>query len=54
MPDWIAQTNMDAQSVAKVKEEMTLLTQWICRNHQRLFINQYERPPQDYIDHARD
>lgn len=54
MPEWIAQTNMDPQSVAKVKEEMTLLNQWICRNHQRLFINQYERPSAEYIESARD
>jgi len=54
MPEWIAQTNMDPQSVGKVKEEMTLLNQWICRNHQRLFINQYERPSAEYIEHARD
>jgi hypothetical protein len=54
MPEWIGQTNMDPPSVGKVKEEMTLLNQWICRNHQRLFINRYERPSTGYIEHARD
>jgi hypothetical protein len=54
MPQVIPHTTMDAQSVRVVKEEVGLLNQWICRNHQRLFINRYERPGAEYIENARD
>jgi MRG len=54
MPEYIARTDMSAEDVAKVKEEMTLLMQWMARNHQRLFVNELERPTAEYIEASRD
>ena len=54
MPEYIAQTNMDTEAVAKLKEEMTLLTRWIARNHTRLFINESEEPSSEYVANAKE
>ncbi len=54
MPEYMARTDMTRQHVNQVKEELTLLMQWMCRNYQRIFINKYESPTTEYIETARD
>ncbi|KAK5958637.1 Esa1p-associated factor [Knufia fluminis] len=44
MPELIAQTNMDAQSVQRLKEELTKFTVWLSRNSEKLFVAKYEKP----------
>lgn len=52
LPEYIAQTNMIAEDIAKIKEEVALFNQWMCRNYKRIFINAYEPPSAEYIDQA--
>ncbi|KAF7507334.1 hypothetical protein GJ744_010651 [Endocarpon pusillum] len=54
MPEYMARTDMDRQHVNQVKEELTLLMQWMCRNYERIFVNKYESPSAEYIEAARD
>lgn len=53
LPELIAQTNMDTQSVNRLKEELTKLTLWIEKNASTYFAAEYETPAQEYIDRAR-
>ncbi|PQE27920.1 histone acetylase complex subunit protein [Rutstroemia sp. NJR-2017a BBW] len=53
LPELIAQTNMDLQSVNRLREELTKLTQWIGRNATQYFVPEYETPGQEYLDKAR-
>ncbi|KAM3065272.1 Esa1p-associated factor [Clarireedia jacksonii] len=53
LPELIAQTNMDLQSVNRLREELTKLTQWIGRNAAVYFVPEYETPGQEYLDKAR-
>ncbi|KIN02489.1 hypothetical protein OIDMADRAFT_159912 [Oidiodendron maius Zn] len=53
LPELIAQTNMDQQSVNRLREEVTKLTNFISRNATKYFVSEYETPSQDYIDQAR-
>ncbi|KAK5102414.1 Esa1p-associated factor [Exophiala xenobiotica] len=43
MPELIAQTNMDVQSVQRLKEELTKFTVWLSRNSEKYFVAKYEK-----------
>jgi mortality factor 4-like protein 1 len=53
MPELIAQTNMDSQSVSRLKEELARLTTWLGKNSTKFFTEEYESATQDYIEKAR-
>jgi mortality factor 4-like protein 1 len=53
MPEIIAQTNMDQQSVGRLKEELSKFCTWLARNHERYFSAKYEKPAVEYIEAAR-
>ena len=53
LPELIAQTNMDAQSVSKLRQEIQALTAWLGKNSTRFFTAEYETAPQEYVDKAR-
>lgn len=48
MPELIAQTNMDAPSVAKLKQELQQLTSWLGKQADKYFAAAYEDPGSDY------
>lgn len=43
MPELIAQTNMDAASVARLKEELGKFTVWLSRNSEKYMVCRYEK-----------
>ena len=53
LPELIAQTNMDEQSVQKLRDEMVKMTAWLGKNAHRFFTAEYEPQSQDYIEKAR-
>lgn len=53
LPELIAQTNMDAQSSNRLREELTKLTIWIGRNVTKYFVSEYETPSPEYVEKAR-
>ena len=53
LPGLVAQTNMDQQSVNRMREELTKLTQWLARHSDKYFTAEYEAASQDYIEKAR-
>ncbi|KAH7320091.1 MRG-domain-containing protein [Stachybotrys elegans] len=53
LPELLAQTNMDQQSVSRLREEIGKFTVWLGRNCETYFVNEYETPSQEYIDKAR-
>ncbi|KAK1496214.1 hypothetical protein CTAM01_08401 [Colletotrichum tamarilloi] len=53
LPELVAQTNMDQQSVARLREELSKLTVWLGKNAKNYFVSEYETPSQEYIDKAR-
>ena len=53
LPELIAQTNMDQQSVNRLREELAKMTQWLGKHSQAYFAGEYEVQSQDYIDKAR-
>ncbi|PNY26107.1 Chromatin modification-like protein eaf3, partial [Tolypocladium capitatum] len=53
LPDLLAQTNMDQQSVSRLREEIGKFTVWLSRNCETYFVSEYETPSQEYIDKAR-
>lgn len=53
LPELLAQTNMDQQSVSRLREEIGKFTVWLGRNCENYFVNEYETPSQEYIDKAR-
>jgi len=44
---------MDQQSVNRLREELTKLTNWLARHSAKYFASEYETPSQEYIDKAR-
>ncbi|KAK2939372.1 hypothetical protein FoTM2_002590 [Fusarium oxysporum f. sp. vasinfectum] len=52
-PELLAQTNMDQQSVSRLREEIGKFNVWLGRNCETYFVNEYETPSQEYIDKAR-
>ncbi len=53
MPEIIAQTNMDSQSVNRLREEMTKFLHWLNKNTKTYFLAKYETADQDYIEKSR-
>lgn len=53
LPELIAQTNMDQQSVNRLREELAKMTQWLGKHSQNYFTADYEAQSQEYIDKAR-
>ena len=53
LPELIAQTNMDQQSVNRLREELHKLTQWLGKNSTRFFTAPYENASQEYIEKVR-
>lgn len=55
LPELIAQTNMDQQSVARLREELSKLTNWLGKevNMPKYFVSEYETPSQAYVEKAR-
>ncbi len=53
LPELIAQTNMDQQSVNRLREELSILTHWLTKHATRYFVPAYESPGQEYIEKAR-
>ncbi|KAF4983557.1 hypothetical protein FZEAL_1055 [Fusarium zealandicum] len=53
LPELLAQTNMDQQSVSRLREEIGKFTVWLGRNCETYFVKEYETPSQEYIDKAR-
>jgi mortality factor 4-like protein 1 len=55
MPELIAQTNMDSQSVNRLREELTSMLAWLSKDaHVNMyFASTYESPGQAYIDKIR-
>ena len=54
LEEMIAQTNTDAQTVLRIREEVTHLMRWIVRNRAFCFVNEYKNPSVEYIEAARD
>lgn len=53
LPELIAQTNMDKQSVNHLREELSKITTWLGKNLQTYFHSAYEHPGQEYTENAR-
>ncbi|OAA46337.1 keratinolytic protein [Metarhizium rileyi] len=53
LPELLAQTNMDQQSVSRLREEFGKFTVWLGRHCETYFVNEYETPSQEYVDKAR-
>ncbi|KAF2017019.1 histone acetylase complex subunit [Aaosphaeria arxii CBS 175.79] len=55
MPELIAQTNMDQQSVGRLREELTQILSWLAKEPQvnAYFASVYESPGQAYIDKVK-
>lgn len=53
LPELVAQTNMDQQSVNRLREEMAKVNNWVGRNSARYFVPEYETPGADYVNKAR-
>ena len=48
MPDLIAHTNMDAQSVSRLREELSKMTQWMAKRIATYLSTDYDHVGQDY------
>ena len=53
LPELIAQTNMDQQSVNRLREELIKVTTWLGKNAEKYFVKEYETPGADYVEKAR-
>jgi mortality factor 4-like protein 1 len=53
LPELIAQTNMDQQSVNRLREELLKMTNWLGKHATKYFVSEYETPSQGYIEKAR-
>ena len=53
MPELVAQTNMDQQSVARLRDELGRLTAWIAKGSGRWFGGGYEEAGNDYVAKAK-
>ncbi|KAI8197619.1 Chromatin modification-related protein eaf3 [Colletotrichum sp. SAR 10_76] len=53
LPELVAQTNMDSQSVGRLREELSKFTVWLGKHAKNYFVSEYETPSQEYIDKAR-
>lgn len=53
LPELIAQTNMDQQSVSRLREELTKFTNWLAKNYAQYFQDEYSVPDAVYTEKAR-
>ncbi|ROW02596.1 hypothetical protein VPNG_07876 [Cytospora leucostoma] len=53
LPELVGQTNMDQQSVSRLREEITKFSNWLSKNSEKYFVRQYEEPGSEYIERAR-
>lgn len=53
LPELLAQTNMDQQSISRLREELSRFTLWLSARCEEYFVSEYENPSQEYIDKAR-
>lgn len=53
LPELIAQTNMDAQSVSKLRQEVMEMASWLGKNSSRFFTAHYESASSEYIEKVR-
>ncbi|KAI1497427.1 MRG-domain-containing protein [Biscogniauxia marginata] len=53
LPELIAQTNMDQQSVNRLREELSKLCVWLSKNTTEYFVSNYESPTADYLQNAK-
>lgn len=53
MPELIAQTNMDPQSVGRLREELAKMTQWLGKSAPKYFTKSYEDPGSEYMEKAK-
>jgi mortality factor 4-like protein 1 len=44
---------MDMQSVNRLREELSKMTNWLGKNAIKYFVSEYETPSQDYVEKAR-
>ncbi|KAI9724223.1 MAG: Esa1p-associated factor [Chrysothrix sp. TS-e1954] len=53
MPELVAQTNMDSQSVNRLREELFKMTSWLSKNSSKYFTKDYETAGRSYEDKTR-
>jgi mortality factor 4-like protein 1 len=53
MPDLIAHTNMDAQSVSRLREELAKMTQWMAKRVPKYLSHEYQHAGQAYLENAK-
>ena len=53
MPELISETNMDPQSVRRLREEVVHVTQWLAKRSDTYFVADYEHATQDYLKAIR-
>ncbi|KAI1457852.1 MRG-domain-containing protein [Annulohypoxylon moriforme] len=54
LPELVAQTNMDQQSVNRLREELAKFCTWLAKNTTEYFVSHYESPPQEYALKAKE
>lgn len=52
LPELIAQTNMDQQSINRLREELSKFTIWLSRNFEKFFSNKYIGASNEYLEKA--
>jgi mortality factor 4-like protein 1 len=53
MPDLIAHTNMDQQSVSRLREELAKMTQWMAKRVDEYLSTEYQHAGQGYLESAK-
>ncbi|TKA83214.1 hypothetical protein B0A55_00663 [Friedmanniomyces simplex] len=53
LPDLIAHTNMDTQSVSRLREELTKMTSWMAKRLEKYLGNEYQHAGQEYLESAK-
>ncbi|CAI4217218.1 unnamed protein product [Parascedosporium putredinis] len=49
----LAQTNMDHQSVSRLRDELLKFTTWLGKNSSKYFVSEYETPSQEYVEKTK-
>ena len=53
LPELIAQTNMDQQSVNRLREELAKFMAWLEKHIPEYYVTTYESPAADYADKVK-
>ena len=53
LEELIVQTNLDQQSCARLKEELSKFSVWLSKNSARYFVTEYETPSEEYLQKSR-